>query len=125
MSDFRDTFEDAVAFAAARGLVVVKPGPRDLFIDIDDEASLTTFYANLSAVERGLGAKVEMIQRPSPSGKPGRLHLTVRVPRDVTPLERIALQAILGSDRMREALSWIRLQNQQEHPTLFFERPEE
>jgi hypothetical protein len=46
-------------------------------------------------------------------------------PRDLTPIERVTLQTILGSDPKREFLSFNRIENGDEHPTLFFERKED
>ena len=37
--------------------------------------------------------------------------------------KRILLQALLGSDPVREMLSLIRVLNDDEHPTLFMEKP--
>ena len=64
---------------------------------------------------------VTYLVRPSPSGRPGRHHVVVTMPRPVSPMERIALQAILGSDPIREMLSWFRIERGIEEPTIFFE----
>jgi len=99
-----DTLESAQEKAKLLGLVVVCPKSNQLFIDIDDASSMRRF---VRCVLRLRG--VSYIVRPSPSGLPGHYHITLAMPRTVTPLERIALQAILGSDSMRELLSWLRL----------------
>ena len=49
----------------------------------------------------------------------------VNLPCDVANVERIALQAVLGSDRMREFLSLYRHLNGDTDPTLFFEKVQE
>jgi hypothetical protein len=58
---------------------------------------------------------------PSRGGLPKR-HITVYLGRAISSLERLALQAMLGSDRIRELLGFVRLQRGELHPTLFFER---
>jgi hypothetical protein len=57
---------------------------------------------------------------PSRSGLPKR-HLIVRLNRPVSNAERIALQAALGSDPVREILGIVRVQHNDPHPTLFLE----
>jgi hypothetical protein len=43
------------------------------------------------------------------------------MPYTVTSIERVALQAMLGSDSIREMLSWLRLRRGIDTPTIFFE----
>ncbi len=112
-----DTIEIAVEKAKALGCTVVFPKPNELFLDIDTEASMRRFVRGVSRLRR-----VSYVVRSSPSGLPGRYHIVVTMPRPVSPLERIALQAMLGSDLTRELLSWMRIQRGIDEPTLFFER---
>lgn len=60
--------------------------------------------------------------KPSRSGAPGKRHITLALNRKLTSVERILFQALLGSDRKRELLSYIRVLNSDPEPTLFFER---
>jgi hypothetical protein len=115
------TREEAEREAAALGLVLVEPGPNELQIDIDDYESEKVFYTNLEILGRYISV-VSSVVIPSKSGGV-RKHITVTLVREVTPLERIALQAVLGSDRKREVLSLIRVFQGDENPTLFFEKP--
>jgi len=48
--------------------------------------------------------------------------VVVTLERNVEPMERILIQAFLGSDLKREALSWVRIVNNDPNPTLFFEK---
>lgn len=115
------SFEHAQADAATKGLVVVLPKADKLFLDIDTEEAITTFTKQTGLVAKYLPVR-EICTLPSKNGYPRR-HITVRVGRDLTPLERIALQAILGSDLKRELLSWARLTaGNNPNPTLFFEK---
>jgi len=44
---------------------------------------------------------------------------------DLTPIERVLLQACLGSDPVREVLSFLRIKRNHPTPTTFFELKEE
>jgi hypothetical protein len=106
--------------AAARGQIVIEPKPNQLFVDIDCEDDLVVFRKNLGWLE---GLVTGYALKPSGSGKPGHYHITVELSRDVKDgYERIGLQAILGSDRLREVLSWRNLANESGRPTVFFEK---
>jgi len=121
MSEGPDRLEEATALAKANGRVVVVPKANELFVDIDSEADMERFKRLRATVESFLPLKVDV--RPSPSGRPGRHHIVVTLDREVTEIERVALQAILGSDPTREALSYRRILNSITPATLFFENP--
>jgi hypothetical protein len=112
----------AEAEAKERGCVVVKPKANELFVDIDDDFMLEHFNRNIEVLRRS--HKIRVRRTPSPSGEPAHFHIVVTLDRDVQPMERILLQSCLGSDPMREILSWQRLQCGDECPTLFFEKAE-
>jgi hypothetical protein len=101
MSEWTDQAEKV---AAAKGLIVIVPKEDELFIDIDDKPSLAAFHVGLGV----LGDLIVGFTRgPSPSGKNDRFHIIVKLARKVKDdFERGALQALLGSDRLHEALSW-------------------
>lgn len=121
----RQTLEEAVVIAAAKGCVVRIPGPRELFIDIDSEEASERFDGLLKAFPPGL---VELVKTTtSPSGRPGHEHIVVTLSRDVRDdRERVLLQAVLGSDTMRELLSWRRIENGSDSASvsIFFEKSE-
>ncbi len=123
MSGSALTFEAAQADAAARGLVIRLPAANELFVDIDTAADFKLFHHLLSILEEYepvLGYEVT----PSASGGDHK-HVIVRLARDVaSDDERVLLQAVLGSDRVRELLSFARIRSKaREHPVLFFEKP--
>lgn len=118
--DEYDRDEKASEQAAKKGCRVVLPAPNELFVDIDDFASLAVFRKNVERLKEYMPCTWE--ERESPSGLPDHRHMVVTLEEDVDPFERIALQALLGSDRTREMLSWQRLQRYEANPTLFFER---
>lgn len=106
--------------AEARGCYVVDPEPNQLFIDIDREEDYEYFKKNVNWLK-------DIIEcwhvSPSPSGKPGHYHIVVTLKRSVRDaFERIGLQAVLGSDRLREVLSWRNAMNNSGRPTCFFEK---
>lgn len=115
----------AEATANSRGLIVVLPGDEDLFIDIDDAESMAVFDRNIEIVKASDNV-IEIKKTPSPSGKDGRFHIVVTLGRPIKDaLERIMMQALLGSDRLHETLSWQGAVRGDANPTLFFEKPTE
>lgn len=123
--------DTAWKMAEAKGCIVVEPKANELFVDIDDAAGLDAYEKNIARIREAFAfshLEKREVRRASPSGKPDRFHIVVTLTRDVEPLERILLQLLLGSDRVREALSWERVRRGDEKPTLFFEKapaPEE
>lgn len=122
-----DSIKSDVAFAEAlqSGKVVKLPAANELFIDVDGDppdGHPDWFAFNWSKIEEHIPGGASFTQEPSPSGEAGHYHIVVTLSRDVEPMERILLQAILGSDLQREALSWVRIVNGDPHPTLFFEK---
>jgi hypothetical protein len=115
-----DSPEAAAARAEKKGCVVVFPEPNQLFIDIDDLESLQAFERVFSIVQEYLPCAY--VKTPSPSGNHDRWHIVVTLERPVRDdIERIALQAILGSDRKREAHDMRRALAGHPTPTRFFE----
>jgi hypothetical protein len=116
--------EIAYREAADHNLEVVLPEPYDLLIDIDNEADMARFDRGMDFIIKHFNGQV-IKSTPSRSGLPKR-HIIVRLDRPVTDAERIALQAALGSDPVREILGIVRVQHKDPHPTLFLEnRPTE
>jgi hypothetical protein len=106
--------------AAKHGMDIVYPEDDELFIDIDDSAGLKVFQEGLPL----LGNLVLGYARTPSNGGGDHWHIKVKLSRKVDDtLERIALQALLGSDRKRELLSWATMDGGK--VTCFFEkRPE-
>lgn len=108
---------DAFVYAKEQGLDVRYPMANELFVDIDDEHSQKVFDENYLLIEGTTGLSAT----PSRRKENGR-HIIVTLNRNVTPIERIALQAALGSDPRREAHSLRRYFAGDPLPTLFFEK---
>lgn len=118
--DFKLARDEYFRQCVAQDLVVVLPKPNELQIDIDSAEHWRNFQRALAAWHRNCGP-LDVQVRPSKSGDPERKHVTVTVPFEVEPWQRIALQAAFGSDPMRELLSAVRLINGDDAPTLFVE----
>jgi hypothetical protein len=105
--------------AVSEGLDIRFPADNELFIDIDNEHSYLMFQKQIDIVKKYVRATGHTV-KPSLHGLPGR-HIVVTLSRNVTELERICLQACMGSDRVRELLGFIQNANKDPHPTLFLE----
>lgn len=97
-------------------------------IDIDTEEQYTIFVEmsaclirNWQAISPAPQPTVE--EHLSRSGYPRR-HITVTLPFNVEPWQRVAFQAAMGSDPFRELLSCVRLLRGDDKPTLFVEKKE-
>ena len=116
-----NTSAQAREWAAKEGLDVKVPSPNELFIDIDDEKGMYHFNENWPLMADIFGGILRAEITPS-RRKPEGKHIVATLPRNVTPIERIALQAALGSDPRREAHSLRRYFAGDPLPTLFFEK---
>ena len=113
--DFTQNREDQ---AEAKGCVIVYPKSNELQLDIDTDVD----YERFLAASTNLGDFITDVQiRQSSSGGPHR-HITLTIaPEFLSPLEKIALQFMLGSDFIRESLSALRVVRGVENPTCLFE----
>jgi hypothetical protein len=111
--------------AATLGMHVMLPSDSELFIDIDCEEDLVHYRAMLEVLKPLAftdGRALVVMDRVIPSKTLGHFHVVVTLDERVTPMERIAFQAALGSDRKRELLSLLRIRLQLDRPpTVFFE----
>jgi hypothetical protein len=116
------SYERSCKRAKDKGLVVKHPQPNELFLDVDTREQIETFERNVEVLRRWVGVK-SVVRTASPSDRPYRFHYVVTMHHPVTAFERIALQAALGSDPMREMLSLMRIYQNNPHYCLFFEHP--
>lgn len=118
MSDWTDQAEK---IAADKGLIVVRPQPNELFVDIDDADGHAVFVKHLPILGELVASHTIA---PSPSGGAYRFHARVMLSRNVfDELERVFLQTLLGSDRLHEVLSWRAATRGVTGVTVFFEKP--
>lgn len=76
---------------------------RTLLLDYDDVHGVPHPDHVQHRIERAGHAVDEWKERPSPSGR--GLHVRIKLVREMTPMERVAMQAICGSDPVREAFN--------------------
>ena len=121
MNEVRETY---LARIKSEGFAVVLPEGNQLQIDIDSVEHYRNFLHAAEVIMRNwpFAPAIEIEDHPSSSGFPRR-HITLTLPFTVEPWQRIALQAALGSDPIREILSATRLMRGDIHPTLFVETP--
>lgn len=115
-----DQLEEA---AAARKCRIVEPKSNELFLDIDSEEQAARARAIVmnKKVRKLLGIKTTSVT-PSPSGQPGHYHVTVTLYDSVNEERRVFLQAVLGSDPVREILAMQRIEQGIAPVTVFFEK---
>lgn len=119
--------DKTVVTAIERKCAIITPGPRELFIDIDSFRAKRLHDRAFAVFQTCV--KCTRTVRPSPSNrwwKPwrwGRYHVVVTLPFHVTAVDRVKLQAILGSDPVRETLGYRALRKGYANPTVFYETP--
>lgn len=120
-SDPNETREEYVKRMEAAGFRIIYPAPNELQIDIDAPWQMVVHQKAMEIFRREYPGR-PYTMTVSKSGK-GH-HVTIKMSWNMTDGERIAWQAALGSDPIRELLSLIRVRNGSEQPTLFCELPE-
>ena len=99
MSNFNEHPE---AYAKKHGLVICPPYPNELQVDIDARMLPPQFDECLQII-----AQFNKVVNVSyTTSKSGNLHVYVELEKNVSDHARIALQACLGSDPKREALTF-------------------
>lgn len=126
--EFSEPPED---IAKREGLVVVYPLENELLLDLDNgKADIAWMKEMIDLLaDNGIDADIVEITRSRGGGQHARVHIVwkdVTGKQDpMTPLERVLLQACLGSDRKRELLSALTiLTGSTNAPTVFFELPD-
>jgi hypothetical protein len=74
------------------------------------------------SILRKAGLTVGWKEKLLPSKKAGHAHVVITLPMPIKNLERVALQAILGSDIKREAFNYTRVKNGNKYPIVLFRR---
>jgi hypothetical protein len=114
-----DPVTDPNVYAAEKGQVMLVPGPREIFLDLDSPEDRRYFKMALDTLQiNGEDFQLKSFTR---SKTPGHFHAVVIAPFDLTPEQRMMFQMMLGSDRKREIWGWLRYRNGYEVPTALFE----
>jgi hypothetical protein len=93
------------------GDTVHRPENNELFIDIDDSSRIPQFIGRFGVLSYAFECVGEVTAHIRKSKTPGHYHIVVKLPVNIKPGVRIAMQALLGSDPMREMIYAIRLAN--------------
>lgn len=111
--------KDYLREVEAKGMKVYVPDRDELLIDIDTKVHAQQ-YANAFMLLNNYieGIEVRKITRSENGG----WHVYIKMPFNMSSYERIAWQAALGSDPMRELLSLIRIKQDIEDPILLVEK---
>lgn len=115
---------DLEQLAESKGMKIIFPEDDELFIDIDSIEGLVQFNKQLEVLKSNYGSDISAKITESKSGMP-HCHIIVKLPWNVNQSERIALQAILGSDPLHELLCLMNHIKGYEKAVLFFEPIEE
>jgi hypothetical protein len=95
---------------------VVRSSPTTLLLDLDTPEAIEQFYRVLPKVAEHFGVE----RREEWKSKSGKQHVRVFLDAPQPLAVRLALQAALGSDGIREVLSLKRMANGCEEPSLLF-----
>lgn len=118
MSDIgHRTKEEAQEAAKAVGLVCFLPRENELLLDLDDNPVNTQVLKSLE--NNGFEIKGTL----ETTSKNNRTHFYIRLGQRVSNLERLCLQACLGSDPIKEFLGYMRVRVKSEAPVCLFETP--
>ena len=124
------TDEQMKAWAEVLGCDYRLAKENELFVDIDSETAWKLFEHVFPVVGKHFCSpplpkdwKMNCVVTPSKSGLPKR-HVVVKLAQAQPLLVRIALQAALGSDGRREAISTLRATQGEPNVVVFFEPKE-
>lgn len=108
--------------AAAGGCTIIFPKKDELLLDLDTEEQFGALPEKVDMLGQMWRAEAVITRAvPSNSGLPHR-HVTVQVPGCVfNDATRAGLQMFLGSDPVREALCFKRIDEGVDNPTVFVE----
>lgn len=113
MSDYNRNYKESVVYARSKGLGVVVAAPEELFCDLDTEDDLNRFMVTATRLEKaGVLSAWKFI-----TSKGGRWHgIATLHSNTYTTYQKIALQAIMGSDRRRELSAFLAELHGEENP---------
>lgn len=111
-----ETVDSITAHAEELGLVPFFPRGDELFIDLDHGATINTRVHDLIKEQFGITGQLVTISKSGDG-----FHMYLRLNGLLSNDKRVALQAALGSDPVREALSIVRLHNDSSAHSALFE----
>lgn len=124
LGSYKNTSDLAIETAANCGWDVVFGTPTLLLLDIDTPEQLLKSHICLAAVVKSKKLTIKEITYTISKGGKG-WHLYVRLAEPIpASQDRSLIQALLGSDSVRETQGWWRAQAGDLSPILFWEKPE-
>lgn len=115
-------YKDAIQIAEDNDFLVLQSRPGLLLLDLDNPEALAHYETHLPLVARDFDL-LEVSRYTSQSGKGTHIVLSCAPIKDMNL--RIALQAVLGSDRKREALALRMAKQGIENPSWLFRPPQD
>lgn len=117
--------EEAVKIAEEKDLEAFFPLEDEVFLDIDSKE-----YAPRQAViealfNAGEENSIAVMDELVTTSKSGNKHVYLRLNRKLSPLTRLVLQAVLGSDPVKEALTLLRIRAGGTGAVALFETPQQ
>lgn len=118
---YEDDAEKAEKKADALGLEMVLPDTNEVQIDLDSPGDIKVMRDGLKILKnKNEGYQFNKLTTSKSNNK----HVYIKFDRTFKPMERIVVQACLGSDRKRELLGMMRVLNgTSDKPSLMFEDP--
>lgn len=110
-----------LARARRSGWKIVEPAPNQLQLDLDGARAIRKYGMQWSILYRA-GLTKGWKEKLQPSKKNGHVHVVITMPKAVDNLERVALQAVLGSDVKREAFNYCRVKKHNKYPIVLFRK---
>ena len=104
--DYCKEFETVIKEKQREGITVIRSNPYQLLIDLDNKESIEIFHEMFSRLQDIYPVKSCEYWK-SKSKK--NYHVYIQLGINLSIEERIALQTILGSDKLREFLSLMRV----------------
>lgn len=117
MAYLGEIMRDVHEVAKKANQTVILPKGNECQLDIDSKEQYDRFEDVLKWAEDLL--EIKKVTK-LPSKTKGHYHITVEFYKELSLWERIALQAVLGSDLTRELLNSIRAINGDENPSALF-----
>jgi len=111
-------FDDTAHKAKILGCVVVCPEENQVQLDLDSNEQVREFWIRFNNFTDFLCLEQPLV---TPSKNTDHFHVTMTFPRNLTDIERLAIQSIFGSDKMREMLNLLRYLTTGKTSSCFFE----
>lgn len=109
-----ESFDEGKERAISAGFTVIERQPNQLLIDIDSNQPID------NTILRRLKEYIPSCEVEYWASKSGNLHARVTLGRNLSDIEALLLQAILGSDPLRELLGLFRVWNGVNNPIVLF-----